>query len=97
MIKFHEMPANEAAQKQMVQEMTSFGFKPEDAEKLADSACAIVLAMLRGMDDKVREAVSDETDRTIVQQLILHQLIGISRRGLEVNAVQNLMEILRRI
>ena len=96
MIKFHEMPANEAAVDQMVKEMTAYGYEREEAQKLADAACAIVLAMMRGMDDKVKEAVSDETDRTIVQQLILHQLIGIAHRGLEVNAVQHFIEMLRR-
>lgn len=96
MIKFHDLPADERAQKKLISEMTAAGYSDEDAQRITDAACGIVIATMRGLDEKICSAVSDPEDRTVVQSLVLHQMAGICHKGLEVNAVQHFMGMLRR-
>lgn len=97
MIKFHDLPSNEAAQMQMAAELVDSGYTRAEAERLADAAATITLATMRSLDQKVTDAVTDENERTVVQQLVLSQMIGICRKGIEVNAVSHFAGLLDKL
>lgn len=94
MIEFHSLPANEAATDEMVKNMASLGYEGEEAQRLVDAAASITLCILRGLDEKIIGSASDPTDRTVIQQLIFHQLIGIGQLTMETNATRQLYNML---
>lgn len=94
MIKFHDIPANEKAADNMVDMMKAMGYEGEEAQRLVDAAAGISISTLRGLDAMIEGAVQDDTDRTVVQQLVLHQLIGSSERAMELNAIGHFFKLL---
>lgn len=97
MIRFRKIPSNERAVDQMVRRMSLFGIETDKAQGLADKAAGIVMAVLYQLDDKIDEATADETDRDMIQQIIFHELNGITMQGLEANAMQGFMSIVQDI
>lgn len=94
MIEFKNTPVNDEAVDRLVAEMKKFGYEGEDAQRIADAAGSIAIATLRSLDDKIMEAASDDADRTVIQQIVLFQLIGSCQRGLELNAVQHFLKMM---
>lgn len=94
MIRFHDLPANEEAVDQVVREMREAGYKATEARPIAEQAAALVLATMRGLDAKIDAMTDNEVDRSVIQQIVMLQIHGITRETMRLNAVQGLMAII---
>ena len=94
MIRFHDLPSNEAAVDQMVAHAGLCGIPEEEARKLADQAAALVLATFRGFDAKIEAMTQDPQDQGVIQQMVLMQTIGIAKHAMRLNALRGLVHIL---
>ena len=96
MIRFHNLPSYEKGRDQMVRELNKFGYEGEESHRLADAASSVCISLLRSLDSMIERESTDSTDQTIIQQLVLHQVVGISQRAMEANALEMLVEILKK-
>lgn len=99
MIRFHDTPVNDKAAEQLASSLCDAGYNHAEAEKLSDAAAALAISILRGLDAQIIKAAgtdADEQDCTVMQQLVLMQLIGSMQRAMELNSIQGLFELLFR-
>lgn len=94
MIRFYNLPANEEACDNLVRQMRDAGYKATEARPLVESAASVTLAILRGMDAKIDAEAKDETARTVIQQLVMHQVTSSMRRAMELNAFHEFLNII---
>ena len=97
MIRFMDLPAQESAVDMMVDHMQATGFSKEEAEVLCTKAGAIALAALRQLDKPILDAVTDESDRTLIQQMVMRHMIGCLQQCLMANAMQTTIEMFNRM
>jgi hypothetical protein len=94
MIEFHNLPTNEVAVQQLVDQLIASGYDRPEAEVLVDKAAVIFLATIRGLDEKIKQTSSDESERTVIQSLIFNQLNRVARVTLEVNMVDEFFRVM---
>lgn len=97
MIEFYNLPVNEKAHEAIVKEMVAVGYEPKEAERLADAATSVTLSFVRSLDAMIKVETDDELDQTVIQQLVLHQVMGIFRESMKLNTIGQFLKILGRL
>ncbi len=94
MIKFHDLPTEPMVEDHFIHRMIASGYTRAEAEPLVEKAAALSLAMLRGLDQPIMNASPDEGIRTVIQSLVLTMIANVCRKGVEVNAEQQLYNMI---
>lgn len=95
MIRFYNLPVNEEAADNLVREMRQAGYKATEARPIVESAASVTLALLRSMDAMIEKESTDEARQTMIQQLVMHQIISSMREAMKLNAFEEFMRLLR--
>lgn len=95
MIELSSFALNKEACNNLARVIEEHGYEGgEQAERIADEIVALIIATLNTLDEKVKAVSSDDVDRTIVQQLVLYNLIQAFQRAMEANALESLLKVL---
>lgn len=94
MIRFHDIPSNEAAVDHMVAMAKQCGVPAAEAQELADKAASLVIATFRGFDEKIEAMTKDPVDQAMIQQMVMMHLAGIAEQTMRLNAIRGLLNII---
>lgn len=74
------------------------GYSLEEITDLVDRGCSLSLAILRDMDDKLKDATNglDDPESSVVQSIALTQLAMITKVSLEALALEAFLKMIGR-